>query len=145
MTRTRWIQVLLGINIVTLLPLAIWPLVSPRNFYDTFPGGPFHWIDLNGPYNQHFLIDFGALNAALLVVCAFAFVKQTPALLTAAGFALAVYAAPHALYHLTHLDVYDSAEKIPAVAPLVLQFFMGVAIAYFGPTRNVPKHQTLAS
>jgi len=129
MTRARWIQVLLGINFVVLLPLAVWPLASPQGFYDNFPGGGFHWIDINGPYNEHFIRDFGALNAALAVVVGFALWKLTTGLVQAAGVALAVYALPHAIYHLAHLDVYESSEKLVAVAPLVLQIFMGVAIA----------------
>ena len=138
MTRTRWIQVLLGINLVSLLPLAIWPLASPRGFYETFPGGSYHWIDINGPYNEHFLRDFGALNAALVVVIVFALWRPTVALLQATGLALAIYALPHAIYHLSHLDVYKSSEKLIATAPLVLQIFMGVAIAYLATPRTAP-------
>ncbi len=119
-------RLLLAINAATLLPLAVWPLVSPTNFYKTFPGLGMHWIDINGPYNEHFLRDFGALNAALLVVVVYALFK--PAIEQAAGFAIAIYALPHAIYHLGHLDVYESSQKIPAVAPLVLQIFMGLAI-----------------
>ncbi|HVT77627.1 MAG TPA: hypothetical protein VHD87_11410 [Acidimicrobiales bacterium] len=137
-TRTRWIQVLLGINLVTLLPLAVWPLVSPRGFYDNFPGGPYHWIDINGPYNEHFLRDFGALNAALVVVLVFALWKPTTSLLQAAGLALAVYALPHAIYHLSHLDVYKSSEKFIATAPLVLQFVMGLVVAGLSSARPAP-------
>ena len=136
MTRTRWIQLLLGINLVSLLPLAIWPLASPQGFYDNFPGGSYHWIDINGPYNEHFLRDFGALNAALVVVIIFALWKPTTSLLQATGLALAVYALPHAIYHLSHLDVYKSSEKFIATAPLVLQIFMGAAIFWLSTTRS---------
>ena len=139
MTRTRWIQVLLGINLVSLLPLAIWPLASPRGFYDQFPGGGMHWIDINGPYNEHFLRDFGALNAALVVVIVFALWKPATSLLQATGLALAIYALPHAIYHLSHLDVYKSSEKLIATAPLVLQIFMGLAIAWLATTRSTDR------
>lgn len=138
MTRTRWIQVLLGFNLVTLLPLAVWPLVSPRGFYNTFPGGSYHWIDINGPYNEHFLRDFGALNAALAVVLIFALWKPTVSLLQAAGLGLAVYALPHAIYHLGHLDVYKPSEKFIATAPLVLQIFMGLGIVWLSSTDRHP-------
>jgi hypothetical protein len=134
-TNDRWIRLLLAFNFVGLLSVAIWPLVSPKGFYDNFPGGGYHWIDINGPYNEHFLRDFGALNSALLVVIAFAFWKLTPSLVQAAGIALAVYALPHTIYHLQHLDVYKSGDKIPAVAPLALQFVTGIAIALL-PSRS---------
>jgi hypothetical protein len=104
----RGARLLLAINLAALLPLAIWPLLSPRGFYENFPGGGFHWIDINGPYNEHFLRDFGALNAALVVVIVFALWKPSATLLQATGIALAVYALPHAIYHLSHLDLYTS-------------------------------------
>ena len=125
----RWARVLLATNFVVTLPLALWPLLSPRGFYDEFPGGGFHWIDVNGPYNEHFIRDFGSLNAGLLVVVGFAIWKLSPSLVQAAGLAIAVCAAPHAVYHLAHTDVYESSEKFIAVAPLVIQVFMGLAIA----------------
>lgn len=135
---SRAARALLAINLVTLLPLALWPLVAPQGFYDTFPGGPYHWIDINGPYNEHFLRDFGALNAALAVVIAYALWRPRAELVRAAGLAIAVYALPHTVYHLAHLDVYaDTTEKIAATAPLVLQIFMGAAIAML-PSPNNP-------
>ena len=143
MTRTRWLQVLLGINLVALLPLAVWPLASPRGFYDEFPGGGFHWIDINGPYNEHFIRDFGSLNAAMLVLVGFALWKLTPGLVLTAGVALAVQALPHAIYHLSHTDVYESSEKVIATAPLVIQFVMGLAIAWLaaaGARHTLPSH-----
>ncbi len=133
----KWSRLLLAVNLVFLVPLAIWPLVSPEGFYDNFPGGPYHWIDINGAYNEHFLTDFGALNLALVVVIAFALWKPGLAIVQAAGCAIAVYALPHAIYHLAHLDVYKSSEKFVAVAPLVLQIFMGLAIAWL-PSRSSP-------
>lgn len=123
-------RLLLTINLVALIPLALWPIVSPRNFYENFPGGGFHWIDVNGPYNEHFLIDFGALNLALALVVGLALWKMTDTIVFAAGIALTAYALPHSIYHLNHLDVYKSGEEIPAVAPLLAQFVMGLAITW---------------
>ena len=134
----RGARVLLGLNLVSLLPLAIWPLVSPRGFYDNFPGGSYHWIDINGPYNEHFLRDFGALNAALAVVIIFALWKPTVTLLQATGLAIAVYALPHAIYHRSHLDVYKSSEKFVATAPLVLQFVSGLLVVWLSSARRGP-------
>lgn len=137
-------RVLLAVNLVALVPLAAWPLVSPESFYDNYPGGGFHWIDVNGPYNEHFLIDFGALNAALVVLIVFALWKPSATLLRATGLAIAVYALPHAIYHLAHTDVYaDGFEKVVATAPLVLQLGMGAAIAWLAAgSRYTPSSQS---
>ena len=119
MRNDKIIKLLLAINVVTLLPLAVWPLVSPQSFYDNFPGGGLHWIDINGPYNEHFIRDFGALNAALLVVIVFALWKPSVTLLQATGIAIAVYALPHSIYHLGHLDVYEVPRRSSPWRPLV--------------------------
>ncbi len=124
---SRWIRLLLALQAVGLVGVAIWPLLDPQGFYDKFPGGGHHWINVNGPYNEHFIRDFGALNAALLVVVIFAIWKLTPALVQAASLALIVYGVPHVLYHLGHLDVYGkTSEQFLAVAPLGLQIAAAV-------------------
>jgi hypothetical protein len=127
---SRWIRVLLALEAVGLLSTSIWPLVSPRGFYDNFPGAGHHWIDINGPYNEHFLRDFGALNAALLVVLLYAFWKLTPSLVQASALALIVYGVPHVIYHLNHLDVYTGSDKVNGVAPLILQIIGGVILLW---------------
>ena len=125
---SRWIRLLLAFQAIGLLSVAIWPLVSPQGFYDNFPGGGRHWIDINGPYNEHFIRDFGALNLALLVVVVFAIWKLTPSLVQASSLAMIAYATPHVIYHLAHLDVYPSAsDKIAGTAPLALQVVAGLA------------------
>lgn len=129
---SRWIRLLLAVQAVGLAGVAIWPLVDPRGFYDKFPGGGHHWINVNGPYNEHFIRDFGALNAALLVVVIYAIWKVTPALVQAASLALIVYGIPHVLYHLGHLDVYGkTSEQFLAVGPLGLQIAAAVATLVF--------------
>lgn len=126
--KDRWIRLVLTLEGVGLLSTALWPLISPRGFYDNFPGGSYHWIDINGPYNEHFIRDFGALNLAVLIVVAYAAWKLTPSLVQAAGLALIAYGTPHVIYHLGHLDVYKSGDKIPAVAPLIVQILGGVLL-----------------
>ena len=81
-----------------------------------------HWIDINGPYNEHFLRDFGALNAALVVVIVFALWKPMTSLLQATGLAIAIYALPHAIYHLSRISTCTSrARSSSPAAPLVFR------------------------
>ncbi len=132
----RWIRLLLAFQGVGLVAVAIWPLLDPQGFYDNFPGGGRHWIDINGPYNEHFIRDFGALNAALLVVVIVAFWKLTPSLVQASAVALMVYTLPHLIYHLDHIDVYASSDKVPAVAPLALQFIAAGVMLWLSARRQ---------
>ncbi len=47
------------------LVVGIWASIFPRGFYAAFPGLGRVWISPTGPYNEHLLRDFGALNCAL--------------------------------------------------------------------------------
>ena len=37
----------------------LWATLSPRSFYDEFPGGGRAWVAADGPYNEHLVRDFG--------------------------------------------------------------------------------------
>ncbi|MDQ6698159.1 MAG: hypothetical protein M3Z46_11955, partial [Actinomycetota bacterium] len=76
------------------------------------------WVSADGPYNEHLVRDFGSLNLALAAVAAVAFVRPVRELLIAVGLANLVYGVPHLIYHLRHLDVYDTADKIGNVVAL---------------------------
>ena len=52
--------------------LAVWILIAPRGFYDTFPGGGVHWVSALPPYNEHLERDFGATSLALAVLAGLA-------------------------------------------------------------------------
>ena len=40
--------------------VALWILLAPRGFYDTFPTGPAEWVSPLPPFNEHLLRDYGA-------------------------------------------------------------------------------------
>jgi hypothetical protein len=105
------LRIILGVSTFTAGMLGIWATLSPRGFYDTFPGGGRHWISLNGPYNEHFIRDFGALNLALAVVTGVALVTLVPLLVRTAAVAGLAFAVPHLVYHLRHLDVFSGTDK----------------------------------
>ncbi len=62
----------LGLLAVTSIPLGVWAVIAPRSYYDDFPGFGRQWISPDGPFNEHLMRDFGALNLAIGVftVCA---------------------------------------------------------------------------
>ena len=86
MTHSRWIRIALGYLSLQNLQLGLWALLAPRSFYDGFPGLGRAWISSDGPFNEHLIRDFGALNLAVLVVFVAAAVSLSrPMVLTAAG------------------------------------------------------------
>jgi len=99
----------------------VWASVAPRGFYDEFPGAGRTWVAVDGPYNEHLMRDFGALNLALAVVTIVALVTLARAAVVAAAGAWIAYAVPHLIYHVRHLDVYDdTVDQVTSIGSLAL-------------------------
>jgi hypothetical protein len=94
------------------LQIGVWAALAPRSFYDDFPGGGRTWVAADGPYNEHLVRDFGALNLTLTAVVAVALVTRASAAVRAAALGWLVYSLPHFVYHARHLEVYDTVDKI---------------------------------
>ena len=125
----RLIRIGVAILAIGIAPVALWATLSPRGFYDDFPGGGRHWVALDGPYNEHLVRDVGALSLALLLVAVWALVTSSRPLVQAAAAAFLVNGVLHVVYHLANLDGYETADQIgiggglllaPIVAGLVL-------------------------
>ena len=55
-------RVILALLAITSVQLGLWATFAPRSFYEDFPGGGRNWVAVDGPYNEHLVRDFGALN-----------------------------------------------------------------------------------
>jgi hypothetical protein len=84
---------LLFLLLQTLLG-GLWITLSPTTFFSEFPGFGRAWVSIDGPYNEHLLRDFGALNLALGVVLMFAVVRPERRVVTAASLAVLAGALP---------------------------------------------------
>lgn len=114
-----------GVGALLLLVLAsgtllvgTWALVTPRGFYDAFPGGGRAWVAVDGPFNEHLLRDVGALNLALTLVAIAAAVTMLRSLVRATAVAYLAYGVPHVAYHLTHLEPFAAGDQIALVVSL---------------------------
>ena len=109
--RNSAIRILLGILAVSSLQLGVWATIWPAQFYRTFPGGGRTWVALNGPYNEHLVRDFGGLNLTLALLLVVAVVTMTTTMVRTASVGYLVFGIPHLVYHLRHLDVFNSTDK----------------------------------
>jgi hypothetical protein len=117
--RNTALRVVLGILAATSLELGVWATFWPQQFYNTFPGGGRTWVAVNGPYNEHFVRDFGGLNLALALVFTVAAVTLGVTLVRTAAAGYVLFAVPHLVYHARHLGVYTSAaDKVANVVTL---------------------------
>jgi len=135
---TRAIRVALVLLALTALGTGVWATVSPRAFYDTFPGAGHSWVAADGPYNEHLIRDFGALNLALAAVTIVAAVTLARAVVIAAALAWLLYGVPHLVYHARHIDVYDSGDKAAVLVALALSVVLPVVILVAESRRAAP-------
>src|SRR5260221_11734237 len=110
--RNTAVRIFLGILALSCVQLGVWATFWPRQFYTTFPGGGRTWVAVNGPYNEHFVRDFGGLNLAIAVLLIVAVVTLTATLVRTASAGYLVFGGPHLVYHLRHLDVFTSTDKV---------------------------------
>ena len=108
--------------------IGFWAALAPRSFYDDFPGGGRSWVSPDGPYNEHLVRDFGALNLALSVLTIAAAIMLVRSLAVVAALAWLAYSVPHLVYHLRHLDVYETSDQIANVAALALAPVLAIAV-----------------
>ena len=116
--------VLLGVGAV--VP-GLWALFAPESFYKDFPGAGFAWVELLPPYNEHLVRDVGAFYLGYAVLLFTAAVMMDARVTRVALVAWLVAAIPHFIFHLTHLDGYETNDAIVQSIALGL----GVAVPLF--------------
>src|SRR3954462_13150523 len=89
-----------------------WATFFPRSFYDDFPGAGRVWVAVDGPFNEHLVRDVGSLNLALAAVSLIGAITLSVWVVRAAAIGWLLYGVPHLVYHLRHLSVLDSADKV---------------------------------
>jgi len=110
--------------------LAVWILIAPKNFYDTFPGGGTHWVSALPPYNEHLERDFGAMSLGLAVLAALAAYWMERRVVQAAAITLFVAGLPHFAYHMTTTGHYSTGDNIASLMGLALDSLLPLLILY---------------
>lgn len=120
MSTRLWTKIALVYLAFQSVQLGLWALLAPKSFYDGFPGFGRAWISIDGPYNEHLVRDFGALNLALFTLLVAAIVTMSRQLVITAALASLVWGVPHVLYHLFNTADYEGADAVFSVGGLVL-------------------------
>lgn len=95
-----------------------WAAAAPAAFYRSFPGFGRHWLPPLGPYNEHLVRDFGALNLGLAAAALVAAVTLTRSATAAAAAAWLVYSVPHVAFHATHGGPFVAGDDVAVLASL---------------------------
>lgn len=113
-------RALLAITAGPFLLVGVWATAAPRGFYDSFPGLGRHWIDVDGPYNEHLVRDVGHLELAVAFVLVAAVVLGHRLLVQVAATAALVSGLPHLVYHSLNRAGYDVADQVGSLGGLAL-------------------------
>jgi hypothetical protein len=100
----RLVLLLLFLDEVTV---GAWNQFLPASFYDNFPT-----VDLTPPFSEHYARDFGGASLGIAVVLLIALVKPRTHYVIPAGLAFSVFAVPHFVFHLTHMDMADPGQQV---------------------------------
>jgi hypothetical protein len=126
--RERIVRVIVAVWAFVAVQLGLWATFAPRSFYDDYPGFGREWVRVDGPYNEHLVRDFGALNLALAVVTIAALVTMLRPLVIGVAVAWLAWGVPHLVYHLRHLDKYSTTDQVLNVFALAALPVLAVAV-----------------
>ncbi|MCM4082801.1 DUF4345 family protein [Paractinoplanes hotanensis] len=105
----RWFA---GILAVTAAVVGTWAAAFPMSFYSDFPGFRSGWVSTLSPYSEHLIRDVGALYLALLVLSVWAWRRPTADAMRVTGGAWLIFNAIHFLWHMLHLEMFETIDKI---------------------------------
>ncbi|HEX4819163.1 MAG TPA: hypothetical protein VFV00_03070, partial [Acidimicrobiales bacterium] len=124
-TTTRVLLIIVGVGNAAV---GLWAALAPQSFYDDFPGAGRHWVAVDGPYNEHLVRDVGVLNLALAALVLAVLLRPERYFVMVAAAAELVYTAPHFLYHLAHLDLFGSGDKVALMVSLGVTVLAPIAL-----------------
>jgi hypothetical protein len=132
MTKT-WTRVLLSAFIVMEAVIGFWATLAPRSFFDDGPIPGSGWASLLPPYNEHAMRDFGGLSLSMTVVLVVAAVKLTPLLVRTSMAAMLVFAVPHTIFHVVHLEHFSATAAVAQTTLLVLTVVVPIGLIAVAP------------
>ena len=110
--------------------IGVWATVSPRGWFDHFPGFGKVWVAVDGPFNEHLVRDVAAWSLGLAILTMAAAWSLERRLVLVAGVALAVQSTLHAQYHLSSGNPFDStSEQVQSVSGIVVLAVAGAVTA----------------
>ncbi|MDQ3757962.1 MAG: hypothetical protein M3394_08955 [Actinomycetota bacterium] len=100
--------------------VGVWATVAPRSWFDNYPGGPFTaWAAAHPPYNEHLVLDVGALYLGFTILFLWALWRPSPALVVPVAATWVVVQLPHLVFHVQHDDGLPSGDRIAQTGGLV--------------------------
>jgi hypothetical protein len=133
--RRTWLRI--GLLFVAATPLAggIWALLFPRAFYEGFPLPGSGWVSTLGPYNEHLVRDYGALNFAMAVLLLAAAILLERRLVQVALTTWLVFEVPHFVFHLRQTHHFSPGSNVAQLGGLALLIMLPLVLLFLLPQR----------
>jgi hypothetical protein len=133
--RRAWLRI--GLLFVAATPLAggLWALLFPRAFYDDFPLPGGDWVSTLGPYNEHLVRDYGALNLAMAVMLLAAGVLLERRLAQVALITWLVFEVPHFVFHVGQTHHFPAGSNLAQLGGLALLIVLPLVLLFLLPQR----------
>lgn len=136
--RTRvpnWVRLVMVAVGAPVVVAGLWAVVAPQGWFDAFPGFDPRLVAAEPPFNQHLATDAGAGLLASGVVLWLGAWLADPRSVQLAAVAHAVFAIPHAGYHVFNpAPGLTGAEDLQNAATLV--FAAAAAVVIFVAARR---------
>lgn len=98
--------------------VGVWALAAPRSFFDDFPLPSLAWVSQLPRYSEHLVRDVGAFNLAFAVLLIWAAVGLDKTVVRVVLVGWIVFSIPHFVFHVLHLERYDSNQAISQMVVL---------------------------
>ena len=140
-----WARVGLTYLAVGYFALGLWAAIAPKQYFEHFPGAGHAWVAIDGPYNEHLMRDYGALNLALAAVAVCAVIFMTRELILAAGIMTIVYTIPHVAYHIAHPSrIGDTSDQFGAIGGLLFNGVVGLLLVIYAVMLRSNRSRTVS-
>src|SRR3712207_3534004 len=132
-TRAGWLRG--GLLFVAATPLVggLWALLFPRAFYDDFPLPGSGWVSTLGPYNEHLIRDYGALNLAMAVLLLAAGILLERRLVQVALSTWLVFEVPHFIFHVGQTHHFSAGSNLAQLGDLALLIVLPLVLLFLLP------------
>ncbi len=107
--------------------------LAPRVFYDYVP-----WVDLIPPYSEHLMRDYGAMNLSLALVFVVTAITMERRMVRIALGAYLLFAIPHLIFHLTHLEHFTMEAAVWQTIVLTVAVLLPVGLLVLTACRPTP-------
>jgi hypothetical protein len=111
--------------------------LAPRAFYDYVP-----WVDLIPPFSEHLMRDYGAMNLSLALVFVVAAITMERRMVRIALAAYLLFAIPHLIFHLTHLEHFTTGAAVRQTILLTLAVLLPAGLLILTSWRPRPSTAT---